>query len=104
MPGRDRTGPLGQGEMTGRGLGPCNGENTGFYGSGLGCGLGRGLGRGIRRGVGMGFASRRGFGRYTAGFTGTKTDQELLAEEKNWLESRLNAITKQLNNLSESNK
>lgn len=100
MPGRDRTGPLGQGEMTGRGLGLCNGENTNLYGSGLG----RGLGRGIRRGAGMGFASRRGFGRYTAGFYETKTDKELLTEEKNWLENRLNAISQQLSSLSEKNK
>lgn len=100
MPGRDQTGPLGQGQMTGRGLGLCNGENTGLYG----CGLGRGIGRGIRRGAGMSFWSRRGFGRYTGGLYETKTDQELLAEEKGWLESRLNAISKQLNDLSEGNK
>ena len=34
MPGQDRTGPLGQGPLTGRGLGPC------------GRGFGRGFGRG----------------------------------------------------------
>ena len=41
MPGFDRTGPAGQGAMTGRGLGPC--------GRGLACrrGFGRGFGRGI---------------------------------------------------------
>ena len=35
MPGQDRTGPLGQGSMTGRGLGPC------------GCGQRRGFARGF---------------------------------------------------------
>ena len=35
MPGQDRTGPMGQGPMTGRGLGPC----------GRGLGFRRGFGR-----------------------------------------------------------
>ena len=38
MPGQDRTGPLGQGALTGRGLGPC--------GRGFGFRRGRGFGRG----------------------------------------------------------
>lgn len=54
MPRRDGTGPLGQGAMTGRGLGVCkdgNKEgNRGEYGS---C-LGRGLGFGRRRDRGIG--------------------------------------------------
>jgi len=40
MPGQDRTGPAGQGPLTGRGFGPC----------------GRGLG--FRRGFGRGFGLR----------------------------------------------
>ena len=39
MPGQDRTGPMGQGPLTGRGLGPC--------------------GMGFRRGCGRGFGFRR---------------------------------------------
>lgn len=39
MPGMDRTGPLGQGPLTGRGLGLC----------GRGLGFGRGMGRGFGR-------------------------------------------------------
>ena len=42
MPGRDRTGPIGAGPMTGRGLGFCTG-------TGLGMGLGLGCRRGFRR-------------------------------------------------------
>lgn len=42
MPGMDKTGPLGQGPLTGRGLGPC------------GAGARRGFGRGMGRGFGMG--------------------------------------------------
>ena len=43
MPAQDRTGPLGQGPLTGRGLGLC----------------GAGLARGLRRGFGRGFGLRR---------------------------------------------
>jgi hypothetical protein len=45
MPGFDKTGPQGKGQMTGRGLGPCGG------GRGIGIGLGRcrGFGRGLGR-------------------------------------------------------
>jgi hypothetical protein len=54
MPGRDRTGPLGAGPRTGRGLGYCSGYNRpGFtnpnpvFRGGLGFGR-RGMGRGWR--------------------------------------------------------
>ena len=40
MPGRDGTGPLGAGSMTGRGLGICAGVNAARYGVGVGRGLG----------------------------------------------------------------
>ena len=43
MPGYDGTGPLGQGPMTGRGLGPC----------GRGLVFRRGFGRGYGRGFGF---------------------------------------------------
>jgi len=43
MPNRDKTGPMGQGPSTGRGLGPCGG------GIGRGFGCGRGFGRGLGR-------------------------------------------------------
>ena len=48
MPGGDRTGPRGQGPMTGRGLGYCNGYNMPGYsrGGGLGYGWGGRFGRG----------------------------------------------------------
>ena len=42
MPAQDRTGPNGQGPLTGRGLGPC--------GRGLARGRGFGMGRGFRQG------------------------------------------------------
>ncbi|RUM33674.1 MAG: hypothetical protein DSY33_03955 [Archaeoglobus sp.] len=56
MPGGDRTGPLGLGPRTGRGLGYCSGYNRpGFMTGGFGRGRGRGrAGRGGGRGRGRG--------------------------------------------------
>jgi hypothetical protein len=50
MPAKDRTGPRGEGPMTGRGLGDCNPNATNQRP--LGLGGGRGLGRGRGRGLG----------------------------------------------------
>ena len=80
MPGRDGTGPLGQGPITGRGFGPC----------------GRGLG------------SRRGSGRRRFYFdepiseplTLTKVEQKkILEEEKKDLELELQRIQEKLKEL-----
>ena len=65
MPGGDRTGPLGEGPMTGRRAGFCAGfSNPGYMNplprEGFGRGRGRGLGKGWRRGFGRGWG--RGFG------------------------------------------
>lgn len=47
MPNRDRTGPRGEGAMTGQEMGRCSGNNTGNT-RGFGGGFGRGQGRGGR--------------------------------------------------------
>ncbi len=99
MPGRDGTGPMGAGAMTGRGLGVCTGVNDPGYGAGFGRGFGRGYGRGFGRGFGCGFG--RGFGRGFAFVDNTaKTKKELLEAQKNELKSRMDAIEKQLEALS----
>jgi len=92
MPRRDGTGPMGAGAMTGRGLGICISPDT----AGLGAGRGMGLGRG--------FACRRGFGRgFGRGFAfsqpSSKTQKELLNEQKATLKYQLEAIDKQLEDL-----
>ncbi len=92
MPRRDGTGPMGAGSMTGRGFGLCTGANVARYGAGLGMGLGLGL------------ACRRGFGRgFGTGFivnqASSKTQEELLNEQKTMLQERLEFIDKQLENL-----
>lgn len=62
MPGRNQTGPMGMGPMTGRGAGYCRG-NAGreisypAAGSGYGPGFGRGRGLGCGRRMGRNFGS-----------------------------------------------
>ncbi|MCD6435848.1 MAG: DUF5320 domain-containing protein [Clostridiales bacterium] len=57
MPAGNKTGPLGQGPMTGRGMGTCNTNNTSANNSffGFGRGFGRSGGFGFRRGFGQGY-------------------------------------------------
>ncbi|HHF42155.1 MAG: hypothetical protein DRJ11_04565 [Candidatus Aminicenantes bacterium] len=82
MPFGDRTGPLGLGPRTGRGMGYCSGFPTpgfmnpgpgwgfgrGWFGRGWGFGFGRGwFGRGFGRGRGWGLGRGRGW-RYFFGY------------------------------------
>ncbi len=62
MPGGDRTGPLGQGSRTGRGLGYCTGNPAPGFTAGSG-----GWGRGWGGRFGGGFRGRR-FGGYGRGW------------------------------------
>ena len=96
MPGRDGTDPIGACSMTGRGLGLCTEADAVKYGAGLGMGLGQGLA--CRRGFGGGFG--RGFGRgFVVNRTSSKTQKELLQEQKDMLQNRLEVFDKQLENL-----
>ena len=70
MPRLDRTGPLGYGPGTGRGMGPC--------GAGMGWG----------RGFGSGFGWRR--------FWTQKEEKEMLGDEAQALEQELKAIKERL--------
>ena len=92
MPRRDGTGPMGAVSMTGRGLGLCTGASAVKYGAGLGMGLGLGLA--CRRGFGRGFGRGSAFNQ-----TSSKTQKELLNEQKTMLQDRLEVIDKQLENL-----
>lgn len=82
MPRRDGSGPMGQGAMTGRGLGLCRGINYERCGYGLGYGLRRGFARGL--------------GAYNAGRFTVLTDKEILEEQKEFLKRRLDAVNRQL--------
>ena len=88
MPGRDGTGPMGSGTITGRGAGLCTGTNAVRYGPGSGSGLGyrHGFGRGFNRNIDIEQAS-------------TKTQKELLQDQKSILQNRIDRISKQLENI-----
>lgn len=88
MPGRNGTGPMGLGPMSGKGMGLCTGVNSAVNGVGFGFGSGRGMG------------CRRGFGRNSiATPTSTKTQKEMLTDQKEQLAAQLELVSKQLENL-----
>ena len=81
MPGLNRRGPQGEGQMTGRGRGRCNpsnrvvnsfdaqaegGKNAPFR-LGVGRGMGQGAGRGMDQGQGLRMGRRDGSGRRRMG-------------------------------------
>lgn len=94
MPRQDRTGPMGQGLRTGRGMGSCNPNNQINHGRGGGF-SGRGSGG---RGRGMGFMNRFGnffgFGRQTA------SEQQDLQNYVSDLENELKEVKEALKNIS----
>lgn len=126
MPGYDRTGPLGHGARTGRGLGYCGAEAGDIpphpsqfergpgrgYGRGFGWGQGRGQGRGMGRGMnrGMGRGRGRGFGpvfypvpqsRPVEAPTLSKEDEiAMLKEDLQTVKNHTEAITKRLEELT----
>ncbi len=85
MPGLNGTGPRGQGAMTGRRMGRCEG--------------------GQKRGLGRGFGCRRGFfGRRFSGFFGARRvtkeeEKEILEEEAEVLKNELEEVKKHLEDL-----
>jgi len=84
------TGPLGNGVMTGRGIGPCNANARRIAG-------GLGLGPGFLR---LGYGCRRGYSYFASRQQNSQKDEkQLLQERKELLENKLNAINKALENL-----
>ncbi|MBN2504678.1 MAG: DUF5320 domain-containing protein [Bacilli bacterium] len=81
MPGGDRTGPLGRGSMTGRGMGYCATSGRTFGNARYGGRAGRGYG--------LGFPSR--FYAYPAATDPVATKADLEAEKAD-LQARLNEI------------
>lgn len=92
MPGRDGTGPMGMGQMTGRGFGFCGNK---FYGR-RNCyvmGFGR-RGYGFGPKYGAGYESGPGYG-----FKQNVTEKEFLQNQKEFLESQLKLIVSELEDL-----
>ena len=100
MPGFNGTGPNGAGPMTGRGMGPCAGNNVDARGFGAGRGMGRGLGRGAgRRGCGYASAGFR-FGGWPAYEPTEEQKKEILNNKARFLENELKTINDEINRLS----
>lgn len=116
MPGRDRTGPMGMGPMTGRGMGYCAGVGAPGYANpapGFGRGFGRGRGgwgsgRGWRNQyyatgqpgwarAGYGYAPAWDYGPY--GPMTQEQETELLKSQAQALKRELDAITQRLEEL-----
>ena len=116
MPGGDRTGPLGQGPMTGRADGYCTGSpapgymnpapGSGFASSGRGFrgrgGGGRG-GRGWRNRIhvtGWGFGPYAIYGDPSGSSTTREDEMELLREQASYFNKTLEDIKKRIEELS----
>jgi len=87
MPRNDRTGPMGLGSKTGRGLGLCNNNDN----KSLDNTFGRGLGRG--QGVGQGYG--RGLGRFSGGQQTTGSESTSLDR----LTGEIGMLTQEVKNL-----
>ncbi len=119
MPRGNKTGPAGDGSMTGRAQGYCTGNNqpgfisnqsnqdTGNRGGGRGRGAydeGRGMGRGMGRSVGGGFGRRsgqgsgQGFG-FRQGYQNTFNENYPNVNEKTLIENDIRILKDQLTNL-----
>ena len=98
MPGRDQTGPRGEGPMTGWGAGDCAGQPA--DGGAYAPGWGRRMGRRSRRHL---WGPRRGGGGPWSGpaYEPATADQEIgyLERESGWLQAQLNAVLERLDAL-----
>jgi hypothetical protein len=119
MPFGDRTGPLGQGPMTGRRAGFCAGYNVPGYANpipGRGYGLGRGWGgsgrgwrhwyyaTGLPGWVRFGYAPAWGqppaYSPYAPPMT-AEQELQMLKNQAEWLKSELEAIDRRIQELSQ---
>jgi hypothetical protein len=104
MPRGDRTGPLGEGPTTGRGMGNCTDNdhpanmNT-FWNRGGGYGRRFHGGQGYGRGGGFGF--RGGYGSYTPGNISDVSEKTLIENDIRILKDQLSALEDRLTNIGE---
>lgn len=106
MPRGNKTGPSGQGTMTGRKLGYCTGNDQPGYMSdqpGMGLGQHRGFGRGFgfRRGGGFGIGRGRGWGYDPTPPAPAESinELELLKNQSQTLKADLEAIEKRIRDI-----
>lgn len=98
MPGRDQTGPMGEGPLTGRWWGTCSGfGRPGFPRSGN---FWRGFGGGRGRWRNGPFANRfADEGWFEQRPLTSQEELEVLMDESEWLKSQLDAIQKRISEL-----
>ena len=107
MPYRNGKGPLGNGPLTGRGYGPCEGDRTGLNFTGFGFRRNQGGYGGGRRGRGRGFGYGAFGGRlnprawFNTGpwFTNSSDQKTSLKNYREALEKELEDIKKKEENL-----
>ena len=104
MPGGDRTGPYGEGPLTGRRMGYCAGnENPGIFNQPGN--WGRGAGRRFRGGMGYGRGFRPGFGRdfgyYPDSMGPGVSDKTVIENEIRVLKDQLSTLEDQLSKLKD---
>jgi hypothetical protein len=97
MPGKNGTGPMGTGPLSGRGFGNCAGQGQGQTGQGFGRGLGQG-GNGRGRGRMQQAGRRFGFNAPERSPDVTMENQELMRQNKALL-SEMEAIMKRLDEM-----
>ncbi len=100
MPGGDKTGPHGEGPMTGRRMGTCAGND--YYGRGGGPGFyGWGRGFGFRHGAGRGAGYGYGFGARYANIDPQVSSKTLIENEIRVLKDRLSSLEDEQSKLNE---
>ena len=107
MPGRNGTGPVGAGPMTGRAMGFCVGTEVSGYANpigGRGCGMGRGRGLGRGRGFARGFGWPGAAAQYPAPQNLT-AEQELenLKGQAKYFEDSLKGTKQRIEELQSNN-
>ncbi len=98
MPGFDRTGPMGQGSRTGRGMGYCPPGPIVMEAPARG----RGFGGGFRRGRCRGFGYRVNYPVYETPLTDSSNEISALKNEASMLRQQLDAVTNRMNELEDS--
>ena len=100
MPGIDRTGPAGQGPMTGRRMGSCNEDTTTGkqFNSGRGFRRGFSQNQGMRNGYGSGF--RHGFQNQNVYNNPETSEKAIIENEINTLKNRLSLLEDKLSKIN----
>lgn len=104
MPGRNGTGPMGMGPMTGRGSGCCAGFTVPEYANSVGFGGSFGRGRGFRRmfyETGIPGCVRFKYPAYTGTNEPAVGEKELLKRQAEFLEKRLQQVKKRLSSFKD---